>query len=112
MSNFADNPKSIFTSVSKRGSQTYLLSPMKAIQMTLDTKLDDFMKLSLDELTERKRLIEEYIELVVINVENHPSDFADNRLRRTEVCSMRTLSEIFQHRIEELHQNKSMKNVA
>jgi len=108
---FAENSSSIFTSVSKSSSQTYLLSPMKAIQMTLETKLDDFMKLTVEELTDRRRLIEEYIELVVTNVENHPTDFANNQLRRTEVCSMRTLSEIFQHRIDEM-QNKAMKNVA
>lgn len=85
---------------------------MRTIQLTLDTKLDEFMNLSVNELAERQRLIEEYIELVVMNVENHPAEFADNRLRRTEVCSMRTLSEIFQHRIEELREHKHLKNVA
>ena len=79
---------------------------MKAIQMSLDTKIDEFMNLSVEELMERKRLIQEYIELVVINVENHPADFANNRLRRTEVCSMRTLSDVFQNRIDELRENK------
>jgi len=88
---------------------------MKTIQLTLDTKIDEFMNLSVEELIERKRLIEEYIELVVMNVENHPTDFADNRLRRNEVCSMRTLSDVFQHRIDELRESKrnaSLKNVA
>jgi hypothetical protein len=112
MLKFAKNPMNVFTCATNQGPQTFLLSPMKTIQMTLDTKLDEFMKLSLEELTERKQLIEEYIELVVTNVENHPADFANNRLRRTEVCSMRTLSEIFQHRIEELRNEKHMKNVA
>jgi hypothetical protein len=88
---------------------------MKAIQLTLDTKIDEFMKLTIEELTERKRLIQEYIELVVTNVENHPTDFADNRLRRNEVCSMRTLSDVFQHRIDELRESKRnnpLQNVA
>jgi len=70
------------------------------------------MNLSVEELAERKSLIEEYIELVVTNVENHPAEFENNRLRRTEVCSMRTLSEIFQHRIDELRESKRLKNVA
>ncbi len=70
------------------------------------------MSLTLEELAERKRLIEEYIELVVINVDNHPNEFANNRLRRSEVCSMGTLSEVFQHRINELHMSKCLQNVA
>ena len=70
------------------------------------------MQLSVEELAERKKLIEEYISLVVTNVENHPTDFANNRLRRTEVCSMRTLSEVFQYRIEELRDSKQLKSVA
>ncbi|MES2731771.1 MAG: hypothetical protein V4714_08485 [Bacteroidota bacterium] len=85
---------------------------MKTIQMSLDTKMDEFMKLTIEELNERKRLIEEYIELVVINVDNHPNEFANNRLRRTEICSMRTLSEVFQHRINELGNGKRLQNVA
>jgi hypothetical protein len=85
---------------------------MKTIQISLDTKMDEFMSLTMEELAERKQLIEEYIELVVINVDNHPNEFADNRLRRTEVCSMSTLSEVFQHRINELHSSKFLQNVA
>ncbi|MBC7923789.1 MAG: hypothetical protein H7Z75_22160 [Ferruginibacter sp.] len=85
---------------------------MKSIEMSLNTKMDDFMNLTAAELAERKRLIEEYIALVVTHVEDNPTEFIDNRLRRSEACSMRTLSEVFGHRIEELRETKHLKNVA
>ncbi|MES2733598.1 MAG: hypothetical protein V4714_17775 [Bacteroidota bacterium] len=74
----------------------------KTVQISLDTKMDEFMKLSPEDLTERKRLLDEYIRQIEQNIETHPSEFANNRLRRTEVVSMTTLSEVFQHRINEL----------
>lgn len=91
-------------------TSTYLA--MNPFQRTLNTKMDEFMHLSLLDLTERRRLIEEYITLVVTNIDNHPQSFADNQLRRSEVCSMRTLAEVFQHRIDELRQEKPLRNVA
>ena len=91
--------------------KSWLPFPMKPIEMSLNTKMDDFMNLTTEELAERKRLIEEYIESVVTHVEDNPVEFVDNRLRRSEVCSMRTLSEVFGHRLEELRETKHL-NVA
>lgn len=85
---------------------------MKAIQEALETKVDEFTSLSTQELSKRNSLIREYISLIVSNMEAYPAEFEYNKIRRSEVCAMRTLSDIFQHRINEMMNNEGFQNVA